>query len=63
MKRKIDRRYEIDGRDVREAVLQWLRMKDMQVPSYVANTPTCKYTHGGDGSVVIEWTEEGAVDP
>lgn len=58
MKRKVVRRYEIDGQDVREAILMWLRSKDTPVPQYIGDTPTCKYTHAVDGAVVIDWTEE-----
>jgi hypothetical protein len=61
--RKIVRKYDIDGQDVREAILMWLRSKDMQVPQYIGNTPSCKYTHTDNGAVTIEWTEEGPVEP
>lgn len=62
MHRRLLRRYEIDGQDVREAILMWLRSKDMPVPQYIGTTPNCKYVHGEDGCVSIEWTEEGPVD-
>lgn len=63
MNRKIVRKYEIDGQDVREAILMWLRGKDMQAPQYIGNVAgQCNYTHADNGSVVIEWTEEGPVE-
>lgn len=62
MKKKIERKYEIDGQDVREAILVWLRSKGQPVPQYIGNTPICQYTHADNGAVTIEWTENDSVE-
>ena len=61
MKRTIQRSYEIHQRDVHEAVLAWLRSKDMPVPTYIGDTPTCKWIVVPNG-LKIEWTEEDETD-
>lgn len=62
MKRKIERSYSLDQREIREAILAWIKAKDLPSPSYVGNTPTCTW-YDEDGGVRIEWMEEGEVEP
>lgn len=62
MTRTITRSYDFDVRDVREALIAWLRSKDMQAPKYVGNTDDTKWTVGTDGSQRVEWTEQDKVD-
>lgn len=63
MHRKIDRSYTLHRTEVREAILAWLKAKDLQRPDYIGDTPTCRWIDlPADGGVRIEWTEEGSVD-
>jgi hypothetical protein len=61
MVRKISRVYELSDREVNEAILAHLRIKDMPVPQYVGDTPTVKWIKQPNG-IRIEWTEEGELD-
>lgn len=61
MKRTIQRSYEIAQHDINEAIIQWLRMKDMPVPMYVGNAGNTKWTPQPNG-MKIEWTEEDETD-
>lgn len=58
MERKVVRTYAFPDRDVREILVAYLKSKDMPAPSYVGDTPTCKWTKDPEG-VRVEWTEEG----
>ncbi len=57
MKRTIQRSYEIAQHDINEAILIWLKSKDMPVPMYVGNAGGVKWTPQPNG-MKIEWTEE-----
>jgi hypothetical protein len=61
MVRKIERTYSLSDREVNEAILAWLKAKDMPVPGYVGDTPTCKWIKEPSG-IRIEWTDEGNVE-
>jgi len=57
MKRSINRVYELDERDVCEAIVAYLKAKDLPAPQYVATTKDTIWTHQ-PLAVKIEWTEE-----
>jgi hypothetical protein len=54
MTREITRRYSITGDEVREAVLLWLRQRDMPAPGDGVDE-TWKWTD--HGAVTLEWTD------
>lgn len=56
MTRTIQRTYTFSQDDVRNALCEFLRKRDIQSPQYVGNTPCTKWTRGLDGSVTVEWT-------
>lgn len=57
MERKIVRTYAFSDREVNEALIAFLKAKDMQAPSYVADTPTTKWIKEPMG-IRVEWTDE-----
>lgn len=57
MVRTVQRRYEIEGREVHEAIVAWLKSKNAPAPEYVGCTPTCSW-EWGDDSITVSWTEE-----
>jgi hypothetical protein len=57
MVRTVQRRYVLDDRDVHEAILAYLKAKDIVTPEYVGNTPTCQWDWGED-TITVSWTDE-----
>jgi len=57
MERCIVRSYSIPTREIREAIVAYLKAKNMPAPAYVADTPNCKWTDLPAG-VKVEWTEQ-----
>jgi hypothetical protein len=62
MKRSITRSYIFSEGDVREALLAWLRAKDLPTPKYIGNTPDTDWAVYDDGGIRVEWTEEDEVE-
>lgn len=58
IERSVVRSYSLPIREVREAVIAYLKAKDMPTPKYVGDTPDCKWTNTLDGGVAVEWTEK-----
>lgn len=61
MNRQTIRTYQFSKNEVHEALLQWMRERDLPVPMYVGNAGTTKWTHD-DGGVRVEWTEDDKVE-
>ncbi len=57
MNRKIIRNYFFSDNEVNEAIVAMLKSKDMQVPQYVGNAGTTKWTKEPKG-IRVEWSEE-----
>lgn len=55
MTRTIERTYELTERDVRDAILMWLRAKELQRPNYVGGTDTV--TWHGPGAATVRWVD------
>lgn len=60
MERRIQRTYAFNDREIREALIAWLKSKDMQAPSYVGDTPDTKWTKESAG-LRVEWFEADEV--
>jgi len=58
MVRRIDRSYTFTEREVAEALIAWLKSKDMPAPQYVADTPCTKWRRLDGGGLSVEWTDE-----
>lgn len=58
MTKTIVRTIRFNERDVREAVIAYLKTKDQPAPQYVGNTPDCEWEHFVGGSLVVKWTEK-----
>jgi hypothetical protein len=56
MERKIVRTYAFSDQEVNEALIAWLKSKDIQAPSYVGNTPCTKWIKEPKG-IRVEWTD------
>lgn len=61
MVRKIERSYAFSDREIREALLAWLKVKDIPAPQYIGDTPNCKWIKE-DAGLRVEWTEEGEIE-
>ena len=61
MQRKIVRSYSMHDRDVHEAIIAWLKSRDMPAPQYVADTPCTKWIKEPAG-LTIEWTVEDEIN-
>ncbi len=61
MQKKVTRSYELHDRDIREAIIAWLRAKDLPAPIYVGDTPDCKWIKRVEG-IGVEWTEEAEIN-
>ena len=61
IERSIIRTYSLPIREVHEAVIVYLKAKDMPAPSYVADTPDTKWSATPDGGVKVEWTETNEI--
>ena len=61
MVRKIERSYAFSDREIREALLGWLRAKNIPSPTYVGDTPDCKWIKE-EGGLRVEWTEEDEIE-
>ncbi len=57
MKRMIRRSYELDEREVCEAIVAWLKAQDLPTPQYIATAGRTTWTHQ-PLDVKIEWEEE-----
>lgn len=58
MKRTVTRVYLLDERDVCEAIVAWMKAKDLPAPMYVATTPAAGVTWTHQPlDVKIEWHE------
>lgn len=62
MKRAIARDYTLDKRDVREAIVAWIKSKGLPTPGYLDNTPSTSWEDLPDGSVKIRWSEDDDVE-
>jgi hypothetical protein len=60
MTRKIERTYTLTERDVREAILAWLKSKDLPAPDYVGNTDTVEWATD-NGNTVLRWFEQDEI--
>jgi len=58
MVRVIERTYTLTPRDVNEAIVAWLKAKNLPEPEYVGSAGTTKWTRLDDGSVKVEWIEK-----
>lgn len=58
MTRTLDRTYRFSEDDVRNALCEWLRKRDIPQPKYIGDTPCTKWTRGLDGSQTVQWSEE-----
>jgi hypothetical protein len=58
MTRTIQRTYKFSQEDVRNALCEFLRKRDIQSPQYIGNTPCTKWSINSDGSQTVEWTVE-----
>jgi hypothetical protein len=47
-------------REIREAILAWLKARDMPSPGYVGDTDTVRWTDEPAG-VRVEWTEQDEI--
>lgn len=61
MKRRIHRSYFFADSEVNEAIVAYLRAKDLPCPEYVGNAGTTKWSKSDKG-LTVEWVEEGEVD-
>jgi hypothetical protein len=59
--RRIERSYSLSDRDVYEAIVHWLKSKDMIAPRYVGDTPCTKWIKEPTG-IRVEWAEEDEID-
>lgn len=57
MERLIQRTYSFNDREIREALIAWLKSKDMPAPNYVGDTPDCKWVKETAG-LRVEWFEQ-----
>ena len=57
MERRIDRSYAFSDREIREALVAWLKSKDLQAPQYVGDTPDTKWIKEPAG-IRVEWSEK-----
>ncbi len=60
MERRIVRSYSFTDRDVREALIAWLKAKDMPAPIYVGDADTTKWKTEPAG-ISVEWTEQDEI--
>lgn len=58
IERNVVRTYSIPIREVREAVIQYLKAKNMPTPIYVGDTPDTKWSSTLDGGLQVQWTEK-----
>lgn len=58
MTRTIKRTYKFSQDDVRNALCEFLRKRDIQSPQYIGDTPCTKWTTDDDGSQTVTWTVE-----
>lgn len=62
MTRTIEREYVLSKREVHEAVLAWLKIKDLHYPLYVENTANTVWLYDSAGQLTIKWTVKDEVD-
>ena len=55
MVRTLTRRYEFTPREVREAILSWLKEHDIPRPDYVESNDMVEWTHKPDGGIEVGW--------
>lgn len=58
MMAKITRTYTFSRDDIRNALCEWLRKRDIPAPKYVSDTDCTTWETFGDGSQKVEWHEE-----
>lgn len=56
MERRIDRQYAFSDREIRVALIAWMKSKDMPAPSYVGDTPDTKWLKEPAG-LRVAWSE------
>lgn len=61
MNRKLVRDYFFSDREVCEALIAALKVKDIPAPQYVGDTPDTTWTKESNG-IRVQWTDEGDVD-
>jgi hypothetical protein len=61
MNRRVVRTYSFSANEVAEALIAWMKSKDMPTPMYVGNAGTTTWDLGKAG-VRVEWTDEDAID-
>jgi DNA-binding beta-propeller fold protein YncE len=62
MTRTITRSYAFSQSDVREALIAWMKSKDLQAPMYVGDTPSgTTWTVTEDGGHTVTWIDEDEV--
>lgn len=58
IERNVVRTYALPIREVREAIIAYLKAKNMPTPSYVGDTSDTKWSATQDGGIRVEWTEK-----
>lgn len=58
MKRNIERTYSLSRAEVHEAVVAWLKSKNVPAPDYIGNTPTCQWSDENEGELKVNWIEQ-----
>lgn len=61
MNRSIRREYVFSQREVHEALIAWMKSKDLQAPDYVGNTPCTSWIRE-DESLRVVWIVEDKLD-
>lgn len=61
MNRQINRSYFFTDRDVNEALIHWIKTRDLPQPEYIGNAGKTKWTKES-GGVRVEWSEEDEVE-
>ena len=58
MTRTIVRTYVFSQDDIRNALCEWLRKRDVGAPKYIGDTPCTTWVRNEDGSQTVVWTVE-----
>lgn len=61
MNRRIVRTYSFTAAEVGEAMILWMKSKDLPTPMYVGNAGTTTWALASSG-VRVEWTDEDQVE-